>query len=460
MKLPAHWLPAPTVADGIVDGHGGTPLTLCWVVRHPRKAALLFIRHPYGVLKHLVRRPRRFVLGHRTRQESGSVLETGAGMAAFATEVARLLAAKNVLVFEVTNPGRIGHLAGETDLWLRERALSGGCKHLLVLAGEREEAANEHFWEYCAARFDWVVSRSAWAWLQKAAPALEAFHHCRYDYFHAYDTSAASYSVYSSWQTRRPLFELNPEDQVWLAARLSSWGLHPGDWFVCFHNREMGYSPKDDDMHAYRNARPLDQVPAMQEVVRRGGWVFRMGDPTMSPLPPMERVIDYAFSSERCPRLDVLLCAAARCVVGCSSGLSIVSTAFGVPVLTVNQAPMAIQALTSRDIGMPKLYYSETEKRVLRFDEVFASPSSNFRASHLFAQNGLRLLDNSPEEILEATVELLDELSGVAQASEEDLRRQRAFAALFQPGHFGYGSAARTSAAFLRRHKELLPAGF
>jgi hypothetical protein len=34
----------------------------------------------------------------------------------------------------------------------------------------------------------------------------------------------------------------------------------------------------------------------MEEITQRGGWVIRLGDEAMLPLPDMNRVIDYPFS--------------------------------------------------------------------------------------------------------------------------------------------------------------------
>ena len=181
-----------------------------------------------------------------------------------------------------------------------------------------------------------------------------------------------------------------------------------------------------------------------------------MGDPAMTPLPAMDKIIDYAHLSQRSPRLDILLCAAAKCFIGCSSGLAFVAIAFGVPCSMVNMAPMSGHAITWQDLGIPKLHYSGLECRVLRFDEVFASPLAGFRFTHQYEESNVRVLENDSDDILELTREMLDRASGNCIYSDEDELLQQRYRDLFRPGHYGYQSSARVSRAFLKKYRALL----
>ena len=182
-----------------------------------------------------------------------------------------------------------------------------------------------------------------------------------------------------------------------------------------------------------------------------------MGDPAMTPLSAMDRVIDYAHSADRSARMDVILCAMTKFFVGNTSGLFIVSTIFGVPVAGANFAPMSAMQYTHRDISMPKMLYSEKKKRLLTFQEVLGSPLGNNRYSAHFEKENVRVLDNTDDEILGLVHEMLERDSGLCEYTEEDEKLQRVFLNLLNPGHYGYGSAARISRYFLHKHKALLP---
>ncbi|MFN7562076.1 MAG: TIGR04372 family glycosyltransferase [Prosthecobacter sp.] len=460
MKLPEHWKPLPTVKDGYVDGSQGTKLTLGWVLLHPLGFIKLALKSPRDVFRYLTRHPRMFLTGHSKRRSAGAADQKPQGTGSRSTEIelVRLFQAKKIRVFEITNPVRIGHQVGELDVWLREKRLAPADATFSVLALSEDDVANKHFWTYTRPLFDWTISLPAWNELKRSYPELGGFAECRYDYFHAYDESAACFPVFAAWGERPPLFQMTAEDQEFLHRELAEWGLGEKDWFVCLHNRERGYSAKDDDIHDYRNAAIETYFPAIEEIVRRGGWVFRMGDPSMSPIQSSDKIIDYAHSSRRSPRLDILLCASAKFMIGCSSGLSLVSTAFGIPVLNVNLAPISMHAYTSKDIALPKLYYSEQEGRLLRFDEAFSHPASNYRFGNLFKRDGIRVVDNDERDILEATLEMLAKVfEEPGSAGDESSALSKRYNRLFKPGHFGYCSAGAVSPTFLKRYHHLMP---
>jgi hypothetical protein len=78
------------------------------------------------------------------------------------------------------------------------------------------------------------------------------------------------------------------------------------------------------------------------------------------------------------------------------------------------------------------------------------SPIANYRFSELYAQNGLDVVNNTPEEILALTTEMLERLEGRAVYTSDDESRQTKFRSLFAQGHYSYGAASRIGRDFLR----------
>lgn len=442
------------IKNGIFYDRSRTLLTFGWMLRHVRKSFVLMFCQPFEVLRFAFRHPKKFFCISYPKfilPKKRHIITPGHER----EDMLALTRCLDVKFFEVTNVGRIGHMAGEVDLWLKERSLQNKSgKKVLIM--DKECAANRHFFLYCKEKFDAVIDPKSWTLLLQAIPEIEHLRETKYNYFHAFNDSAECCDIYSMWGDRPPLFKLNLDDQNYLKGILLGWGVSEDGWFACFHNRERGYSPADDDDHDYRNADIQDYYPAMQEVVRQGGWVIRIGDSSMTPLPLMDKVIDYAHSSLRSARLDVLLCASARCVVGCSSGLSILAVAFGVPVGMVNLAPISTLALTKRDIGIPKLYFSEKENRNLSFGEAFSHPMSNFRYSNLYKENYIRLVNNDSEDILELTREVLERVTDKHIYNNEDELLQKIYRRLFKPNHYSYKSGARIGRDFLRKYRVLL----
>ncbi|HBJ82276.1 MAG TPA: hypothetical protein DDZ88_00040 [Verrucomicrobiales bacterium] len=377
---------------------------------------------------------------------------------ALTAQIAEALFKKGIRVFETTLPERIGHFAGEPDLWLKKRALEGMTHVPCMLVASPDKVANSHLLTYWEDVFACTISEALWKRVSKTFPAFKKLHFKCYDVMHAIDATAGLYDIYARWGERPPVLQLREEDKTHGREMLRQWGMAEGDWFVCVHNRERGYSPTDDHYHEYRNS-PLETIiPAIRAIVAAGGWVVRMGDPSMTRLPEMERVIDYAHSPHRSARLDIILCATAKFFLGNTSGLFGVSTIFGVPVASANFAPISALQFTCRDLSMPKLLYSERENRLLTFPEAFASPAANFRFTEQYQEQQLRILDNTAEDIVGLVREMLDRVLGGCDYSAEDEALQSAFRALFQPGHYAYGSAARTSREFLRKHLALFTA--
>lgn len=352
---------------------------------------------------------------------------------------------------------RIGHLAIEPDLFIKEGVLGMRPTFKEIwLVSRSANIANRCLLSYWAKHIR-VVQSPLLAWLLRPCARDRQLSYNVDHYLVALNQTSLYPRMQIAWQERPPLLCLEPADaeRGWKALR--SLGIPEGAWFVCVHNREAGFSPSDDASHTYRNASIESYFPAMQLIAEQGGWCVRMGDKSMRPLRPMPQVIDYAFHEAKSQWMDVFLCAQARCFLGCSSGLAIVSTVFGVPVGMANQVPLAnILPPGSRDLGIPKLYWSNAQKRLLTFREVFSESSSNYRFTHLYAEAGITLVDNSPDEICELGRELLEIAAGTVHYTSEEEQLQKRFKALMRPGHYSFGAKSRISRYFLRKHSHLL----
>lgn len=351
--------------------------------------------------------------------------------------------------------GRIGHLAAEVDCFLKSRALGELPRRRWFLVAPPGCVANEHLMQYWSTRIA-VVRSPLIAYI---ALAMSRWLLMKYDVSHYVLRLNATQDIYrinAKWRGRPPVLALTPADNLWSESALAKLGIPPGGWFVCVHVREEGFSPSDDRAHAHRNASPDAVTLAMEEIVRRGGWCVRMGDPSMSRLRPMPGVVDYAHHPLRSERYDVVLCAKARFFLGNTSGLALVSSAFGVPSALVNMIPMSALAPLPGDLSIPKLLVSKADSRVLTFREVLQEPAGDFRYAALYEVAEVRPVENDPEDIRDLVVEMLDRLAGCFADSVDDDVRQRRFTMLLRPGHYSYGAASRVGTVFLRKYEHLL----
>jgi putative glycosyltransferase (TIGR04372 family) len=268
----------------------------------------------------------------------------------------------------------------------------------------------------------------------------------------------ASPEIFGAWENagRAPLLTLTDEERTRGRAALRSVGIADNAWFVCLHVRESGFKLHQGltKIEFGLNADIATYLPAVREVVGRGGRVVRIGDPSMNPLPQMLGVFDYALSPLKSDWMDVFLLATCRFFIGTSSGPAYIPPLFGIPCALTNWFPIGSRPFNDRDVYIPKLLQIASPSRVLRLEDMVAPPLG-WAAQYQHAQEiNLSAIPNTPDEIRELVIELLDRLDGKLSCSEEDRSLQKTFDAVAE-ANFCYGNA-RIGRDFLRRHKELL----
>jgi putative glycosyltransferase (TIGR04372 family) len=265
--------------------------------------------------------------------------------------------------------------------------------------------------------------------------------------------------IQEQWEARghKPLLELSQAERQRGREGLARLGVPEGAWFVCLHVRSAGFHKEGEGLHqAHRNADIHSYLPAVRHIIARGGWVIRLGDKSMEPLPPLQGLIDYAHSPCKNSAMDVFLCGACRFFIGVASGLSHLPTTFGVPCVLTNWVSNAFPVYSAKDLFIPKLTWSDAENRLLRFDEALEPEVRKLSYCGLkLLERDLRAVDNTPEEIMELVDEMFEVLDGAAQYTAADGQMQEVFRRLA----VGYGLVgfSRLGRAFLRKYAHLLP---
>ena len=367
--------------------------------------------------------------------------------------VRALFSALDLRIVRPGLPNRIGHLVKDFDAYVKERLLAGRTHKPLYIV--EAEPCNRIILDYWRPYL--TVIEGGWAralsWLLKDEHLVDELEH---DYAYTLEGASPCFAIEAAWGDRPPLFALKAEHAAYGEPRLRQMGLPEGAWFVCVHVREGGYSPADQEHHAYRDADIGNYREAIEEIVRRGGWCIRMGDPTMTPLAPMEGLIDYALSPYKSDLMDVILCARCRFFLGTSSGLFLVSSVFGVPSALANMVPLGCSyGHFAGDLTIPKLYLSE-DGQPIPFPRIADKPVADFRWTRLLDEARLRFRENTPEEIRDLVREMLDRLDGSYQATNEAERRQHEFRELFSEVNYSWRSPARIGDAFLAKYHALL----
>lgn len=350
----------------------------------------------------------------------------------------------------------IGHMV-QLDVFVKQQLLAGRpLEELLFLVAHRS-STNEAYTRKWLEHFPRVIGDVTM--IETLRPVARLLRPVNFQAWRDFDGElryyyAVSHAVQRRWEHegRGPLLYLSDDERARGRAQLAELGVPEDAWFVPLHVREdrrdILLDSRNVDIGTYRQA--------IDAVVERGGWVIRMGDRSMTPLPPIEGVVDYVFTDAKSDWMDVFLWADCRFTIGTTSGPAGVPQTFGKPVLQTNWL-IGYPYWYSGDIYLPRLFWSEREGRYLSFGEARSSPLGVTLLGSELARHGLRIRANTADELEEAVVEMIEQLEGrleLTPAEEEQRMRLESLPTLWgrpEPPH-----GARIGRGFLRRHAELL----
>jgi putative glycosyltransferase (TIGR04372 family) len=115
-------------------------------------------------------------------------------------------------------------------------------------------------------------------------------------------------------------------------------------------------------------------------------------------------------------------------------GLDSIPEIFRVPRVLTNYIPIAnFGKYGPQDLIVPKQYWIENENRFMSFSEIVASKNAlgSCTSSYEYKRAGLKLIENTPQEITLATEELLARKNGTWQTTDEAVMLQQKFWALY-----------------------------
>ena len=258
------------------------------------------------------------------------------------------------------------------------------------------------------------------------------------------------------------LFTLSDSHREMGKKVLQKLGLPKDAWYVTLHVREPGYRGEthENSPDSFRNADPHDYIKAIEAVTSSGGWVFRMGDPSMSELPSRPQLIDYAHHEIKSDWMDVFLGATCSFCIGTASGYFRIPRYFGVPVLFTNCSPgVHYFSLMEHDLALLSLLKQKNTNKYLSFEELLSPPISMFNSARSFNDAGLQSIKNTPEELEAATKEMIKRTNGNNLPEPDDLQKRfKILAEKCGQKHGGYSvkAFAPISWEFLHKHSDLL----
>jgi putative glycosyltransferase (TIGR04372 family) len=278
-------------------------------------------------------------------------------------------------------------------------------------------------------------------------------------------TTVEGYDVHDVLDRFQPHLGFSTEEEARGKAGMEAMGIPPDTPFVCLIVRDSAYleahMPGSWQYHDYRDCDIRHHVLAAEELVRRGYCVVRMGAKVRDVMPvSCAGIIDYATNGMRTDFMDVYLGSKCAFCISTNTGYDAVPAIFRRPIVFVNSVPLGYLHAYRRDqIGITKHHHDARSGRELRLREIVDRGAGLSLRGSEYEAEGVRLVENTPEEIRDVVVEMVERLEGRWRPHEEDAALQECFWRLFPKdtalnGARLYGEIRyRFGAAFLRNNR-------
>ena len=232
--------------------------------------------------------------------------------------------------------------------------------------------------------------------------------------------------------------------------------------FICFHNRDSAFldfvkSDYDWNYHNYKDSSIQNYLNAAEAIIKRGNYVVRLGSITKDKAKSASpKLIDYANNGMRTDFLDIYLSAKCKFILCSETGMSFPAEVFKRPIVYVNWTGLLwLPVYTLNGLIIFKKFYLRNEDRYMTFSEMinceFGGPDTN----DIFTNLGIELIENTPEEICDVTIEMDERLNGTWKTTKEDEELQHRFWDLFGLDKIK-SPDLRIGSEYLTRNKELL----
>lgn len=368
---------------------------------------------------------------------------------------------------------RVGHFAGNTELYLCERD------------ADINQPKQRHVDIFCmlapvsnkqlATMWKRVIPHIWPSWLLASVRRLNQAMP-GYELYVVGKNTQHDRDVHNLLDRFPPHLQFTDEEEARGKAGLRELGIPEGAPYVCLMVRDSayltshqlpGHQKADFSYHDYRDCDIQNFVLAAEELAGRGYFVVRMGAKVHEAInTPHPRVIDYATNGMRTDFMDVYL--GAKCTFCLTSGTgwdSIAWSTFRRPVVVTNCVPIGYSVtFSSKFLLTAKRLISSDQRRELSLREISAQGIGAELNGNADKLKNIQFVENTPEEIRDVAIEMTERLNGTWREHEGDEALQKRFWELFPTDAVSIANGgalhgqirARFGASFLRANRDWL----
>lgn len=199
--------------------------------------------------------------------------------------------------------------------------------------------------------------------------------------------------------------------------------------WVCIHNRDDQYLNTKfkignlvNKKQSIRNFDVNDLIDCSVKLSKQGYYVIRVGSIQKSVFKTYdEKIIDYSYSNYKSDLLDIFLLSKCYFYLGSDSGIANVSVISNKYIGFINQTSYANFSFFVRNrITIYKKFYSKKLNRPLSIREIFKNRLHILSYNDEIEKANIELIDNTPEEINELSVEIISRINNKWKYTKEE----------------------------------------
>ena len=235
-----------------------------------------------------------------------------------------------------------------------------------------------------------------------------------------------------------PHLEFTSEEEARGKAGLNVIGIPPDAPFVCLIVRDSAYLYQHIPIanwsyHNYRDSDIQKYILAAEGLADRGYFVIRMGAKVREVMETTHpRVIDYATNGMRSDFMDIYLGSKCEFCISTGLGLDAIPEMFRRPIVYVNMVPLGyLHTFRKEFVSLTRKHFSKEEGRILTLREIFSNGCGFCMHTSDYESKDVELIENTPEEIRDVVIEMVERLTGTWKPHEDDETLQRCFWEIF-----------------------------
>lgn len=258
------------------------------------------------------------------------------------------------------------------------------------------------------------------------------------------------------------LFSFTSEEERRGEDGLRRLGIENNAEFIVLHVRDDAYLR--DPIRSVRNANISDYLLVAEALTRRGYYVVRVGVTASARISSNNpKIIDYIFSGLRSEFMDIYLGATCFMCIATGSGFDLIPYVFNRRIVFTNYAHLGyINVHRGSDLLILKKFRQRSTGKILTQSEIWGSGAA-FAHQSWFDEHDIEVIPNTPEEIQDVVLEMVDRLEGKSDNLGVADEHQSQFWSLFYARHDQKSSwkdvdrsRLRIGSQFLIDHPELL----